>query len=133
MWLAQLPGLIDATEIADLTRRCAGATRDRMLRELVEALECLTERQPLVLVLEDLHWSDPSTLDLIAVLARRREPARLLLIGTYRSGEGRRQTHPLSEVLDELNLHGHSVELPVTLLAGFAARRLIGSTGARVY
>jgi DNA-binding winged helix-turn-helix (wHTH) protein len=37
MWLAQLPGLIDAVEFEVLQRRCAGATRDRMLRELVEA------------------------------------------------------------------------------------------------
>ena len=38
--------------------RAHGATRERMLRELAEALEALTAEQPLVLVLEDLHWSD---------------------------------------------------------------------------
>jgi predicted ATPase len=87
-----------------------------MLRELAEALELLTAQQPLVLVLEDLHWSDPSTLDLIAVLARRREPARLLLIGTYRPPEARRRTHPLYPVQQELQLHGHCIELPLTML-----------------
>jgi hypothetical protein len=44
--------------------------------ELAEALDLLTTRQPLLLVLEDLHWSDYSALDLLAVLARRRESSR---------------------------------------------------------
>jgi predicted ATPase len=54
---------------------------------MAEALEVLTAERPLVLVLEDLHWSDRSTLDLLAYLARRREPARMLLVGTYRPAE----------------------------------------------
>ena len=47
--------------------------------------------QPLVLVLEDLHWSDYSTLNVLAMLARRREPARLLVLGTYRPEDVLRQ------------------------------------------
>ena len=102
-----------------------------MLRELAEALELLTAQQPLVLVLEDLHWSDPSTLDLLAVLARRREPARLLLLATYRPPEVRRRAHPLRALQQELQLHGHGVELPLTLLteeaiATYLACRLPG-------
>ena len=130
-WLVQMPGLVRAADLETLKRRIVGATRDRMLRELAEALELLTAQQPLVLVLEDLHWSDPSTLDLIAVLARRREPARLLLIGTYRPPEVRRRAHPLPSVTQELQLHGHGVELPLTLLsedavAAYLARHLPG-------
>ena len=56
-----------------------GATRDRMLREMVESVEILTTGKPMVLVLEDLHWADYSTVDLIARLAHRHEPARLLV------------------------------------------------------
>ena len=37
----------------------SGVTQARMLRELAEALEVLTAIRPLVLVVEDLHWSDP--------------------------------------------------------------------------
>src|SRR5215475_6599237 len=130
-WLVQLPGLIGPADLEALQRRLAGATRERMLRELAEALERLTAQQPLVLVLEDLHWSDPSTLDLLAVLARRREPARLLLIGTYRPHEVPRRAHPLAAVMQELQLHGCGVELPVTVLAedaiaAYFTRRLPG-------
>ena len=60
-----------------LHRDVLRSTKQRMLREMAEALEALTAEVPLVLVLEDLHWGDYSTLDLIASLARRREPARL--------------------------------------------------------
>jgi predicted ATPase len=115
-WLVQMPSLVRAGDLETLRRRMVGATRERMLRELAETLELLTARRPLVLVLEDLHWSDPSTLDLLAVLARRPEPARLLLIGTYRPPEVRRRAHPLHTVQQELQLHGHAVELPLTLL-----------------
>src|SRR4029453_7362260 len=114
--LVQMPGLIRAADLETLRRRVDGATRERMLRELAEALELLTAQQPLVLVLEDLQWSDPSTLDLIAVLARRREPARLLLLGTFRPPEVLRRAHPLHTVQQELQLHGHGVELLLTLL-----------------
>jgi DNA-binding winged helix-turn-helix (wHTH) protein/predicted ATPase len=115
-WLVQMPGLVRAADLETLQRRLAGATRDRMLRELAEALELLTARQPLLLVLEDLHWSDASTLDAIAVLARRREPARLLLLGTYRLPDVLQRGHPLHTVHHELQRHGQCTELPLPLL-----------------
>ena len=83
-WVVQMPGLVSSAELEELQRRVLGSTRERMLRELAEALTVLTATQPLVLVLEDLHWSDYATLDVLAALARRREPARLLVLGTYR-------------------------------------------------
>ncbi len=68
------------------------------------------------MILEDLHWSDYATLDLIAVLARRREPLRLLLIGTYRPVEVILQNHPLREVKQDLVLHAQCTELALELL-----------------
>ena len=94
-----------------------GATRDRMLREMADALEVLTADQPLVLALEDFHWSDHATLDLIAWLARRREPARLFLIITYRPVDVIVRAHPLRAVAGELALHGLAEEMPLELLA----------------
>ena len=79
-----MPWLLSPAEFLTLQPQVVGVTRERMLREMAEALEELTALQPLILVLEDLHWSDYSTLDLIAMLARRQEPARFLLLGTYR-------------------------------------------------
>jgi predicted ATPase len=90
-----------------------GATRERMLRELAAAIETLTAGITLLLVLEDLHWSDHATLDLLAMLARRREPVRLFLVGTYRPVEAILRGHPLLSVKQDLIVHGRCVELPL--------------------
>ena len=71
----------------------------------------ITAEAPLILVLEDLHWSDAATLDALAMLAGRREPARLLVLGTYRPVEVIVSGHPLKGVKQELALHGHCAEL----------------------
>jgi predicted ATPase len=70
-WLAQMPWLVSAEELEQLQQSAVATTRERMLREMVEAVEVLTTERPLVLVLEDLHWSDYSTLDLLSWLGRR--------------------------------------------------------------
>ena len=57
-WLMQLPAMLSAMDRDAVVRRALGATRERMLRELVEALEALSRDEPLVLLLEDLHWSE---------------------------------------------------------------------------
>ena len=57
-----------ARVIEALHRRVLGATRKRMLRELGEAVEMLASDRLLVLVLEDVHWSDAATLDVLAGL-----------------------------------------------------------------
>ncbi len=126
-WLAQMPGLVTEDELSRLQARLVATTRARMLREMAEALESLAMERPVVIVIEDLHWSDPSTLDLIAAVARRREPARLLLIGTYRPVDAIARGHSLRTVTQELALHGVSDELPLALLdAGDLARYLGG-------
>src|SRR5262252_5930884 len=88
-----------------------------MLRELAEVVETLTAETPLVLVLEDLHWSDYATLDLLALLARRRAPARLLVLGTYRPVDVMVRGHPLQSVQQELHLHGQCAEVSLELLS----------------
>ena len=79
-WLIQFPALVTAEQREALQREILGATRERMVREICIALEVMTAGSPLVLLLEDLHAVDPSTLDLISALARRREAAKLLLM-----------------------------------------------------
>ena len=106
-WLVQLPSLLTTEEATALQGKTAGATRTRMLRELADAIEEVTAERPLVLWLEDLHWSDVSTLDWLAFIARRRERARLVIIGTYRPVEVLAHEHPLKAVKQELQVHEH--------------------------
>jgi DNA-binding winged helix-turn-helix (wHTH) protein len=79
-WLLQLPAFLSPADYEALQRYAGGTTRERMLRELAEAMEVLTVARPCVLVLEDLHWSDTATIEWLAYVARRRGPARLLVL-----------------------------------------------------
>jgi DNA-binding winged helix-turn-helix (wHTH) protein/predicted ATPase len=108
-WLVQMPWLLSATDLDRLQRSALGVTRERMLREMARALEVLSTERPLVLVLEDLHWSDYATLDLLSVLARRQESARLLVLGTYRPEEVLGKEHALATLTQELRIHAHSM------------------------
>jgi len=104
-WLVQFPALVNREQRETLQREILGATRERMLREIGEALETIASERPLLLVLEDLHWADPSTVDLISALARRRAPGKLMLIATYRPLDVALTGHPLKAVKQDLLVH----------------------------
>lgn len=134
-WLAQMRELLSREERVQLLREMLGVTQQRMLREMAQALEALAAESPLVLLLEDLHWSDFSTLELISAIARRSEPTRLLIVGTYRPVEMLANDHPLRTMKQELELHRYCEELRLNLLnekdvAGYLAKRF-STNGSR--
>ena len=116
-WLAGLPMLVGLAERTELARQTVGTTPERRMREIAGFLEDISKTQTIVLVLEDLHWADPSTLALISFLARRREAARLMTIGTYREDEVERSNHPLKNVKAELQAHNYCTHLRLKLLS----------------
>jgi DNA-binding winged helix-turn-helix (wHTH) protein len=126
-WLISLPAIVGASERAELLRQAAGTTPERRLREITAFLESIAKERTVVLVLEDLHWIDPSTLAFLSYLARRREPARLLVIGTYRENEVERSDHPLKTVKAELQLHKLCAHLRLKLLAKSAVGEYLGA------
>ena len=77
-----------------------------------------------MLILEDLHWSDYSTLDLISYLATQRQAAQLMLIGTYRTAELIVSGHPLKAVKQELLAKQQCEELPLEYLSEDASRQV---------
>jgi hypothetical protein len=101
-WLVQFPALVKGEQREMLRREIMGATRERMLREIGDALEAFTATSPLLLVLEDLQWMDHSTVDLISALARRRVPAKLMLIATKRPVDIVVPEHPLKALKQDL-------------------------------
>jgi tetratricopeptide (TPR) repeat protein len=116
-WVSQLAAL-DPKRSARARRSGAiTSTPARMLREMADALEVFTRRRALLLVLEDLQWSDRSTIDLIGCIAQRRQPARLLVIGTLRPVEMTAQVHPLRAMQHELQTKGLCEEIAVELLS----------------
>ena len=116
MWLLQLPTVVDSAEFERLQHRVEGATRERMVRELNDVLERLTTQATLVLVLEDLHWSDVATVELLTSIAQRPEAARLLILGTYRPADAVVSAPALRQAIRELEGRGLCEHLEVELL-----------------
>jgi hypothetical protein len=115
-WVAQLPGLRDGAG-RGLEQETLGATPGRMLREAAEALEDLTRNLVLVLFLDDLHWADEATIDFVSFIARRTEPARLMVLLASRPSEQSATASALKLVRQELVAKGLAQDVPLDLLA----------------
>lgn len=135
-WLSQLPALVPGRRLAVLRRASVGATPGRMLRELNDALEVLSAEAPIVLWLEDLHWSDMSTLDWISSFAQRPEASRVLLLGTFRPPATVAVEHPLGSVCSKLRARSfcHQIDLAgldETAIFGYLILRFPPGPGER--
>jgi predicted ATPase len=108
-----------------------GGSQARLFEVLLGLLGRLGEQAPVVLVVEDLHWADRSTRDLLAFLVRNLHAERVLLVATYRSDELHRR-HPMRPFLAELARGGRAQRVDLApfgreelaaLLAGTPASR----------
>jgi predicted ATPase len=111
-WLAALGREPAIAEIGD-TRAPA---QDRRMADLCAALDELAAEKALILIFEDLHWADDSTVDLISALARRRTPASLMLLATYRPHEAAVEC-PLKGLKHDLLMRRLAVEVALEPLA----------------
>jgi DNA-binding winged helix-turn-helix (wHTH) protein/tetratricopeptide (TPR) repeat protein len=96
----------------ELWRSTVNVTPQRKWHELADAVEILSRERPFLLVLEDLHHSDESSLAALNYLVQQQEKTKLLIIGTYRSGES--LPDKLSQLETEVLDHNHSqvIDLP---------------------
>ncbi len=104
-WAVHFPGIASEAEAAAGEALAGMRSRDRMPREFaafVTAIAAGPSGRPLVLLLEDLQWADPASVDLLAYLAPRLESLKLMLIATYRPADVESQRHPLRAVLASL-------------------------------
>jgi len=105
-WCVELPSaFVTSGSFEKLQQETIGATRERMMRELGDALGVLATNSPIVLLLEDLHWADPSSLDLLHHLCQRIGSQRLLIAGTFRPEDIERSNHPLKSYKAEMQSH----------------------------
>ncbi|WP_243076583.1 AAA family ATPase [Microbacterium sp. SS28] len=107
-----LPELSMTTSVGDAPVR---GSADRLYDAVAEVLENVSRAQPVVLVIEDLHWVDPQSLGLLRFLMRVIEDARLLIVLTFRSDELRRGS-PLRALLPELDRNRRVVRLELVRL-----------------
>lgn len=95
-------GRVPAGSTAPSARPLTDAPRGYLFDLVAELFQRLADARPLLLIIEDLHWADRSTRDLIGFLVRAARPGRLLLVCTYRTDELQRG-HPLRPFLAELD------------------------------
>ena len=116
-WLLQMPSFREETNRAAFQNEVFGATRERMLREFCDLVEVLSVDRPLVIVLEDLHWSDFATLDVLSRFARGDRRASVLVLASYRPTDTIIGGHPLRRLHQDLAIHGRCGELRLDRLS----------------
>ncbi len=107
-WYVQLAPLVaDDSSFARVREEAKVASQERLKRELAAFLQEVARLQSLVLFLDDLHWADASTVDLLAYVGSKCAAMRLLLILSYRPSDLLLSQHPFLHV--KLELQGRGV------------------------
>jgi DNA-binding SARP family transcriptional activator len=112
--LPELRDLRAGSEAADVSDPEEG--RFQLYNAVAGFLDRVAARQPLVVVLDDLHAADPSTLGLLGFMAGAVQRARILLVGTYRDTQVT-AAEPLSETLTDLTRVTDCLQLVLTGLS----------------
>jgi DNA-binding CsgD family transcriptional regulator/tetratricopeptide (TPR) repeat protein len=118
----------------DVAEQVGGSLAELVEREarpyhvVAELLQDLRAHEPTILVLEDVHWADEATLDVLRLLGRKLEGVPALAIATYRDDELDR-THPLRIVLGELGAGPGIRRLEVRPLSAEAVAELAAPHG----
>lgn len=113
-WLVELPWLIGGL---DRNALCTGINRERMRREMSEALAAFCRETPVILVLEDLHWSDDRTLDLISFTGRQPDPARLLMLASYGGTKDGGKESAVEALSHEMQIHNRCTKISLRHLS----------------
>lgn len=137
-WLAEVALLLPELrerwpQLQPASTREAGPARLRLLEGLTRCLLALAARQPLLIILDDLHWADEATMAWLEYVSRQVRPARVLIVGTYRSEE---ETPALAQTRLALTHEGLFQELRLNRLSTEAVAQLIqhmtGSAGQAI-
>jgi tetratricopeptide (TPR) repeat protein len=115
-WCLQFPAVFSSETMDRILHEATGATKDRMLRELGDALSALTAEAPVLLLLEDMHWTDPASVDMLRHLAERAHGQRLLLVITARPEDIERNNPTLKKCYTEMHARGVCEELALQVL-----------------
>ena len=105
----------------------AAGSQAALFEQMQEFLTAITRRHPVVLVLEDLHWSDPASLELLRFVSRSLGGLRALLVVTYRDDEVTRQL-PLYRLLPTLVRESGARRIELRRLGEEAVREMVAAS-----
>ena len=109
-------GLLAGVTSAEGNTEAHAQSQERLKRELAAFLEQVCAKQPLVLLVEDIHWADVSTVDLVGYVLTRLHRSRLLVVATYRPAELQLSSHPFLALKLDLQTKGAAREIPLSFL-----------------
>src|SRR5262249_32867169 len=116
-WHAQVvPLAAEDSSFARVLLETKAASQERLKRELSAFLQEVSRLRPLLLFLDDLHWADASTVDLLAYIGSRCASLRLMLVLTYRPTDLLLGKHPFFPVKQDLQARGVCREIALELL-----------------
>jgi serine/threonine protein kinase len=117
-WYVQLaPLAAEDSSFERVRAEAKTASQERLKRELIAALQEVTRLCPLILFLDDLHWADVSTVDLLAYLGSKCATMRLLVVLAYRSSDLFLSKHPFWSIMLDLQGRGICREIRLPFLS----------------
>ena len=105
-WYAHVAPLSQEGAADEVKTDIKSASQERMKRELSAFLHEISQVKPLLLFIDDLHWADVSTVDMLAYLASKFAGLRLLILTTYRSSDLLLAKHPFLQLKRDLQARG---------------------------
>jgi len=122
-WHVQFPWMLNPEH--EIEPQLLVSTPARMLREFCDFVAMLAEQTPVLLWLEDLHWSDTGTVDLLEAVARRGMGSRLLLIASFRPVDAAVNDAPVAKIKRSLEIRGLAQELPLEFLQPQTVQQIV--------
>jgi tetratricopeptide (TPR) repeat protein len=117
-WYVQIaPVSAEESSAARLLADTRSGSAERLMREMAALLHELARSRPVLLFLDDVHWADVSTIDLLGYLAPKLAHMRVLLLITYRPTDLTVGRHPFLRLKADLSAHGALREVAVTFLS----------------
>jgi len=110
-WLHQMSNVLSPDELAMLHLKSTQNNTIRMLREGAELIEALSKSTTFILILDNAHWSDQDTLDLLNFMMFRCSATKLLIIISYRSCDKGAGVQRIAKMQAELVARGFAQEL----------------------
>jgi serine/threonine protein kinase/tetratricopeptide (TPR) repeat protein len=118
-WYVQIAPLsAEESSAARLIADTKSGSAERLMREMAALLQELARTRPFVLLLDDVHWADVSTIDLLGYLAPKLARLRGLVLITFRPSDLAMSRHPFLRLKADLGAHGVLREVPVAFLSG---------------
>ena len=123
-WYVQVAPSTDES-VRQLAQQSRATSHERMRREFASFFEELSCSRPVILFMDDMHWADSSTCDLVAYLGASIRNIRILILMTHRPAELLARRHPFLPVRLELDRRGAWQEMPLSFLSLSDIKRYI--------